>query len=163
MRAFKVVVTGSAETGKTSFVQRLLDGSFPQDYSPTHGVDVHGVIVKTSHGSVCLNFWDCAGQDRYRGLGDGYYINADAALIFVVSETEKVSWTLEQVRRSISRPVILVQNKMDSDPEILWAQTLAKAEKLPYHQISVKDNFSLDLVLLRLIRSLLRDESVRIM
>lgn len=74
----KVVFIGNGNTGKTQVCKALLKSKFDTRYVPTLGVEVHQCKV----GDQVLNVWDCAGQDRNVGLGDGYYIEADVAVVF---------------------------------------------------------------------------------
>ena len=40
----------------------------------TLGVDVHPLKFHTNHGPLVFNVWDTAGQEKFGGLRDGYYI-----------------------------------------------------------------------------------------
>ena len=42
--------------------------------SATLGVEVHPLLFHTSRGEIVFNVWDTAGQEKYGGLRDGYYI-----------------------------------------------------------------------------------------
>ena len=79
---YKVVLVGDGGVGKTTLLTRINDGHFDQCYIATLGVEVQPVRI----GDAVFNVWDCAGQERFRGLGDGYYIGAQAA-IFTFDET----------------------------------------------------------------------------
>lgn len=106
MTHVKVVLIGDKQTGKTTWLTRMrrLTGDFPSAtstpenplsdhdqaffgtgtrYSPTLGVEVHPLEFTTPRGTVSLNVWDTAGQKRLAGLTDGYYLRAQAALLFV--------------------------------------------------------------------------------
>jgi GTPase SAR1 family protein len=49
-------------------------------YSPlsfllaTLGVEVHPLVFHTNRGAIKYNVWDTAGQEKFGGLRDGYYI-----------------------------------------------------------------------------------------
>ena len=47
-------------------------------FTPTIGVEVHPYRTENK----VFNLWDCAGKEKFGGLRDGYYIQADVALIF---------------------------------------------------------------------------------
>lgn len=79
---FKVVLVGDGATGKTTFVKRHLSGEFEKKYVATLGVEVRPLPFWTSKGLVKLNVWDTAGQEKFGGLRDGYYISANAAIVF---------------------------------------------------------------------------------
>jgi GTP-binding nuclear protein Ran len=90
MPTFKIVLLGDAGSGKTALMNRLLGVAHePGSYAPTLGVEVSPLRVDVrsqatgQRAVACLNVWDTAGDERYSGLGDGYYIQADAAIICV--------------------------------------------------------------------------------
>lgn len=81
MSTQKVIFVGNAGTGKT-YVARALEGNSSTEstnYFPTCSVEVFPYHGKSG---IIYNIWDCAGQQHYSGLKDGYYIGADIAIIF---------------------------------------------------------------------------------
>jgi len=38
------------------------------------GEPVHPITFHTNFGPICFNTWDTAGQEKFGGLRDGYYI-----------------------------------------------------------------------------------------
>lgn len=40
----------------------------------TLGVEVHPLVFHTNRGAIKFNVWDTAGQEKFGGLRDGYYI-----------------------------------------------------------------------------------------
>jgi len=43
-----------------------------KSYVPTIGVEVHELQFYTNRGPVIFSVWDCAGQQKFGGLRDGY-------------------------------------------------------------------------------------------
>jgi len=86
---FKVTLIGPSGSGKTSFVKRLLYG-YNHIYASetTLGVDVVPIDIHRNNIKIRLNIWDCAGDQRYRGLREGYHIDTNAAIIFRKSELQ---------------------------------------------------------------------------
>jgi small GTP-binding protein len=80
-KEFKITLLGQPEIGKTIFLQRLYHNTNQVDnidYRPTLGVDVKPIEIN----NIRLNIWDCAGDERYRGLKAGYHIDTKGAIIF---------------------------------------------------------------------------------
>ncbi|KAL6062113.1 hypothetical protein STEG23_009834 [Scotinomys teguina] len=78
---FKLVLVGNGGTGKTTFVKRHLTGEFEKKYVASLGVEVHPLVFHTNRGQIKFNVWDTAGQEKFGGLRDGYYIQAQCAII----------------------------------------------------------------------------------
>ena len=78
MPTFKCVLLGDGGTGKTTFVKRHLTGEFEKKYVATLGVEVHPLVFHTNRGAIRFNVWDTAGQEKFGGLRDGYYIQVCA-------------------------------------------------------------------------------------
>ena len=76
-----IFVGGKGGVGKTTFVKRHLTGEFEKRYVATLGVEVHPLVFHTSKGPICFNVWDTAGQEKFGGLRDGYYIQGQCAII----------------------------------------------------------------------------------
>lgn len=81
MPSFKCVLVGDGGCGKTTFVKRHLTGEFDKKYVATLGVEVHPLVFHTNRGPIRFNVWDTAGQEKFGGLRDGYYIQVTPALI----------------------------------------------------------------------------------
>lgn len=96
MASYKIIIVGSAKRGKTQWVNRLLlNIKEKRGYIPTQGVEVSSLTFPSG---TIAKIWDTAGQERYRSLGDGYYVNANAALIFADNEEEASYWVHEVLR-----------------------------------------------------------------
>ncbi len=83
MNTYKVVFFGDAGCGKTTLVKRLRGLPFDPRYLATIGVEVHPITI----GNNCINVWDCAGQEKFKGLADGYFIDANLGVIVLDYET----------------------------------------------------------------------------
>lgn len=114
----KIVTVGSGGSGKTTFMTRHLTGDFTKVYSPTIGVDVNWLWWPTSKGVLKIQMWDCAGNDNFRGLNDGYWIAAAAAIVFfdvtVMDSFKAVPDYIKALLRTCgSIPIVLCGNKVD--------------------------------------------------
>ena len=120
---FKLVLVGEGGVGKTTFVKRHVTGEFEKKYVATLGVEVHPIKFHTNRGEIVFNVWDTAGQEKFGGLRDGYYIQAQCAII-MFDVTSRITYQrvpnwhrdLERVCNDPSGrriPIVLVGNKVD--------------------------------------------------
>lgn len=115
---FKCVLVGDGGTGKTTFVKRHLTGEFEKKYVATLGVEVHPLIFHTNRGPIRFNVWDTAGQEKFGGLRDGYYIQGQCAVIMFdvtsrVTYKNVPNWHRDLVRVCENIPIVLCGNKVD--------------------------------------------------
>merc|ERR1719451_19300 len=78
---YKLVLVGDGGTGKTTFIKRHVEGEFTRAYNPTVGVNVRNLEFETDRGTIRFECWDTAGQEKFGGLRDGYYVNGHCAII----------------------------------------------------------------------------------
>ena len=50
-------------------------------HAATIGVEVHPLDFTTNRGKLRFYCWDTAGQEKFGGLRDGYYIHGQCAII----------------------------------------------------------------------------------
>lgn len=140
---FKCALIGNLGVGKTAYIKQLLTGEFEKRYVATLGVEVHPLTLEYhtstsntsgtpgssdtastgSTGLACLNIWDCAGNDNFGGLRDGYWIMANSAIIMfdsLMSFKDALGRWTREFKRVIDTdvPIALVWNKYsqnDSD------------------------------------------------
>ena len=53
----------------------------PHNVAATIGVEVHPLDFTTNRGKLRFYCWDTAGQEKFGGLRDGYYIHGQCAII----------------------------------------------------------------------------------
>merc|ERR1719386_202300 len=100
---FKLVLVGDGGVGKTTLVKRHLTGEFEKKYIPTLGVEVHPLKFTTNCGDLVFNVWDTAGQEKFGGLRDGYYIQGKCAII-MFDVTSRITYkNVPNWHRDISR------------------------------------------------------------
>lgn len=118
-RVFKVILVGDGGVGKSSFLKKLFNpDSFEPRYIPTLGVQIYSYHFETDEGSIQFQVWDTAGQEKLSGLRDGYYHEADAAII-MYDTTSKLSyksvndWKNDIEKTCKKLPIVIVGNKCD--------------------------------------------------
>ena len=164
---FKLVIVGDGGTGKTAFVKRHISGEFEKKYIPTIGVEVHPMKFYTNCGEIQFNVWDTAGQEKYGGLRDGYYIQAQCAIImFDVTARETYKnvqvWHRDLTRVCENIPICLVGNKCDlKDRKVKPRQiTFHRKKNLQYYDISAKSNYNFEKPFLWIARKLAGNENL---
>ena len=158
---FKLVFVGDAGVGKTTYLKRYLTGEFERKYIPTIGAEVHPMDFTTSHGTIVFNNWDTAGEEKFAGLRDNYYKNADCAIImFDVTSTSSYksveNWYNNIRKTNPDIPIVIVGNKCDIDDRKMKVSNTKfhRIYNLPYFDISAKSNFNFEKPFLYLARKL---------
>ncbi|OQR67691.1 GTP-binding nuclear protein Ran-like [Tropilaelaps mercedesae] len=164
---FKCVLVGDGGSGKTTFVKRHLTGEFEKKYVATLGVEVHPIVFHTSRGTIRFNVWDTAGQEKFGGLRDGYYIQAHCA-IMMFDVTSRITyknvpnWHRDLVRVCEGIPIVLVGNKVDVKDRKVKAKSIVfhRKKNLQYYDISAKSNYNFEKPFLWLARKLIGDTNL---
>eukprot|EP00002_Diphylleia_rotans_P001437 TRINITY_DN107_c0_g6_i1.p1 TRINITY_DN107_c0_g6~~TRINITY_DN107_c0_g6_i1.p1 ORF type:complete len:213 (+),score=44.11 TRINITY_DN107_c0_g6_i1:92-730(+) len=164
---FKLVLVGDGGVGKTTFVTRHLTGEFEKKYEATVGVEVRKLRFFTNRGPLAFNVWDTAGQEKFGGLRDGYYIGGQAAIIMfdVTSRTtykNVPNWHKDLTRVCDNIPIALVGNKVDvKDRKVKAGQVIFHRKKnLLYFEVSAKSNYQYEKPFLGLARKLVGDAAL---
>jgi GTP-binding nuclear protein Ran len=165
---FKVVLIGDAGVGKTTFVKRHTSGEFERKYLPTVGVNVSKLLFYTNIGPVVLDMWDTAGQEKFGGLRDGYYISAHAAIIMFDVTSKSTYRNVPVWYRDINRiaeniPVVLVGNKVDvavMNRQVKPKNIIFHRKKgMQYYDLSAKSNYNYEKPILYLIKQLYKKQT----
>jgi len=159
---FKLVLVGDGGTGKTTFVKRHLTGEFEKKYIATLGVEVHPLTFSTNYGTICFNVWDTAGQEKFGGLRDGYYIQGQCGIIMFdvtarITYKNVPNWHRDLERVCENIPIVLCGNKVDvKDRKVKTAAvTFHRKKNLQYFEISAKSNYNFEKPFLWLARKLI--------
>lgn len=167
MPTFKLVLVGDGGVGKTTFVKRHLTGEFEKRYVATLGVEVHPLRFHTNRGEICFNVWDTAGQEKYGGLRDGYYIQGQCAVIMFdvtsrVTYKNVPNWHRDLVRVCENIPIVLCGNKVDIKDRKVKAKAIVfhRKKNLQYYDISAKSNYNFEKPFLWLARKLVGDPNL---
>ncbi|KAA8492678.1 GTP-binding nuclear protein Ran [Porphyridium purpureum] len=164
---FKLILVGDGGTGKTTFVKRHLTGEFEKKYVATLGVEVHPLRFHTNRGPIVFNCWDTAGQEKFGGLRDGYYIQGQAAIIMFdvtsrVTYKNVPNWHRDLVRVCENIPIVLCGNKVDIKDRKVKAKQIVfhRKKNLQYYDISAKSNYNFEKPFLWLARKLVGDPNL---
>jgi small GTP-binding protein len=120
---YKIVVVGSSTVGKSSIVQRLIQGTFTEDGTTTCGADFYTYACPVNSENVKLQIWDTAGQERFRSISKSYFRNAVGAVLVYditnVGSFDQLSDWLNDLQ-ALAAPnayILLVGNKADLEKE----------------------------------------------
>lgn len=159
-KRFKLIVVGDGGVGKSAFIKRHRTGEFEKRYIATMGVEVNPLLFHTNQGNIIFNVWDCAGQEKYSGLGDGYYIGAQAAII-MFDLTSSISYKsvpgfYNDIRRICPDiPIVLCGNKVDCKQRKVKPAEIQfhRKKEIQYYDISAKSNYNFEKPFLYLARA----------
>ena len=114
---YKICVVGDRETGKTSFVKKIVYDVFSSTYKETIGADFN-LSVKEIDGEIFrLQLWDIGGQERFGTMTKKYYEETTAVFLIVDAMKEStitgaIKWK-NDLDNKLGKPVILLVNKTD--------------------------------------------------
>lgn len=173
---FKVIVVGDSGVGKSCLLMRLCDEDYSDTFSSTIGVDfkiktlplyLDGV---TKHAKI--QFYDTAGQERFRSIVSSYYRGAHCIFIcFDVTDAESftnVLYWLEECQRGASSKVLyyLIGTKTDAtDRRVVSrdiAEAIARERGMMYIETSARANQNIGVVLDTLSRTLVPSKTAMI-
>ncbi|XP_008657795.1 GTP-binding nuclear protein Ran1B [Zea mays] len=164
---FKLVIVGDGGTSKTTFVKRHLTGEFEKKYEPTIGVEVHPLDFHTNCGKIRFYCWDTAGQEKFGGLRDGYYIHGQCGIIMFdvtsrLTYKNVPTWHRDLCRVCENIPIVLCGNKVDVKNMQVKAKqvTFYRKKSLQYYEVSAKSNYNFEKPFLYLARKLAGDSNL---
>jgi GTP-binding nuclear protein Ran len=166
---FKLILVGDGGVGKTTFVRRHTTGEFEKKYVATMGVEVHPLSFHTNRGAIVFNVWDTAGQEKWGGLRDGYYVQGKCAIIMFdvtsrISYKNVPNWHRDLVRVCEHIPIVLTGNKVEIQDRKVKAKSITfhRKKNLQYYEISAKSNYNFEKPFLWLAKKLVGDDQLHI-
>lgn len=154
--AQKVVMLGESAVGKTSVVLQLNEHVFRAVTAPTVGSGVITKSFETPKGTINLNIWDTAGEERYRSFTGLYSQNANAGIIvFDLTDVSSFEIIPDWIKTFLdsSNPdalIYIIGNKLDLDSSRAisydYAFDWCKQQGYSYSEVSAKTGENIDLV-----------------
>lgn len=119
MQTCKVVVVGNSGSCKTPLIKSIVYGGQISEPVPTLGVEVN---VYTTH-DIIFNIWDCAGTQKFEGLGKAYYDSAQLALVVEGGEETRSLSDYEASIREVAGniPIYRVSGSFEEKKERILA------------------------------------------
>ncbi|KAJ1350757.1 RAS, dexamethasone-induced 1 [Parelaphostrongylus tenuis] len=137
-KAYRLVVLGSARTGKSSLVGRFMDNDFEDRYIPTIE-NFHRKLYKIKNEVYQLDIIDCSGNDPFPAARRLSYISGDMFLIVSSVDNADSVVHMIDIRKQINEcktsrgaasscdtPCVFILNKADI-PEYRWQITEKEA------------------------------------
>ncbi len=114
----KICLLGTSAVGKTSLVDRFVNGIFSDKYLTTVGVKISKKILHISDERIELLIWDLNGEDRFQKLSSSYLRGAAGYFVVVDGSRRETLESALIVHRRVMQdigniPVIMLLNKAD--------------------------------------------------
>lgn len=121
-KGIKVVILGDTSVGKSSIVARLISDRFDKNMCSTIGAAFITKNIQIKNKTVRLEFWDTAGQEKYRGMVPIYYRGSKIVIIvYDITNSDSYEdvlkyWTKEIKENIIDNPLVcILGNKTDME------------------------------------------------
>jgi len=122
------------------------------------------MLFHTGRGPITFNVWDTAGQEKFGGLRDGYYIQGQCAILMFDVTSRATYKNIPTWHRDLTRvceniPIVLVGNKVDVNDRKVKPKhiTFHRKKNLQYYDISAKSNYNFEKPFLWLARKITGD------
>jgi small GTP-binding protein len=118
----KICLLGDFGVGKTSLVNRFVEGRFDDKYLSTMGVKISRKTLTRSYGKMNMLVWDLAGGNGFEASASTYMQGATGALIICDLTRRDTLAACENYARQIRTmnlgvQLVFVGNKADMDGE----------------------------------------------
>ena len=119
---YKVAICGDGAVGKTSLINRFVEGTFTREYLITLGVEITKYGREVRGDDVNLILWDLAGQDQFSKVRERFFSGTSAAiLVFSHEQSEEGEKSFKHLQKWLEHirehcgdiPIILFGNKID--------------------------------------------------
>ncbi len=120
--SLKLLLFGDGGVGKTSLVERYVNGTFKEDTRITIGVQFLVKRLKYNGDCIDLQIWDFGGEDRFRFILPAYCLGASGG-IFMYDITSPRSlyhlgdWLKVVRERTMNLPILVAGTKLDLEPQ----------------------------------------------
>ncbi|TFG00725.1 MAG: GTP-binding protein [Promethearchaeota archaeon] len=152
---FKILLTGDANVGKTSFAKRYCYNLFNPSERLTIGVDFHVKTIDVNNKKIKLQIWDVGGEERFRFLLPTYCLGANGAfLLYDITRSSTLDniqeWSSIVRQKGGGIPIIIIGSKLDlaetqrQIPTEHGVQIVEKNKFTDFIEISAKDDVNVD-------------------
>ena len=121
----KISVIGETGVGKTSILDKICNNHINDSMESTIGVDFFSIIKNINDREIKIQFWDTAGQEKFRTITKGFYRKNDLIIIVFNLNKEKsfekiIYWYHQIMQNSDTElPILILGNKSDLEIKII--------------------------------------------
>ncbi len=166
---FKIVVAGEGGVGKTTLLQRFVEGIFNEGTKLTVGVGFFAKELDLGPNHFTLQLWDFGGQERFRFMLDSYILGAKGALLMfdltrMTSLENLATWVDLLRKQNPNFPLLLVGTKYDLRDKISVEDSYSKEMKEAFNcfdfiKVSSKTGENVRETFEKLVYAILRNKS----
>jgi small GTP-binding protein len=123
----KITLIGEPGVGKTSIINRFINGTFDNNYSATIGFSYLSRRITHDSEEYTVDIWDTSGSERFRSMAPNYYRGSDGCiLVYDVTQpgtAQALSFWYEEFSSIVNTgqgsnvAVLIVGNKADLLPD----------------------------------------------
>ena len=166
--SYKILILGDSEVGKTSFILRFCDNTFPEESITTIGIDTKTKFIKFEDKKIQLVIWDTAGQERFRSIAKNSIKGAEGILVMYAINSRKsfnaIKMWINNIKESLNTDkigLIVIGNKCDvPQNERQVDQDMVKEfenkEKVNVIEVSAKDDINVNETFVKLVEQMIK-------
>ena len=120
LKKIRVFTLGDSSVGKTCFILHFIENRFQEIHLVTSGIDLKTKVVQLENGqSYQVDFYDTAGQEKYRAISANSIKSADGIILMYDITNQKSYDDITNWIKSVKEhkgpnfPMILIGNKLD--------------------------------------------------
>eukprot|EP00835_Amoeboradix_gromovi_P004504 NODE_354_length_10253_cov_0.271519.p6 type:complete len:155 gc:universal NODE_354_length_10253_cov_0.271519:7742-8206(+) len=149
MPDLKLIIVGDSACGKSKLLQRFLKDEYISYTSSTHGLSLYKYKypytkshLYNSKNSISINFYDTAGQERFKEIHPSYYHGAHGCLMVFDLGRKSTYKHLENWYKELREyrphiPIVVIANKIDDYPE-MTTKSFVFAKDKPFYFTSAR-------------------------
>ena len=150
---FNVLLVGDCSVGKTSIINRYINGIFNKNIKNTVNIEFQVKSINLKNDTVVdLKIWDTCGSEKFRSVTKNFYRNSDGIfLVFDLKSFDSFSdiplflSDIQDICDIKTKCIMLIGNKSDIPSDIIDVkendveQFLKKNKKIKYLSVSAKN------------------------
>ena len=161
-----ILVLGNSSVGKTSFILKYTENVFRASYLTTIGIDYKKKFINLNNKKYKIDFFDTAGQERYKSIALNIIKNADGILLLYDVTQQGTFDSISQWINDIENVkgedaiIVLIGNKCDltEDRKIdkEKGEELANKYRVSFFETSNKFGTNIETAALELINQIIK-------